>query len=368
MRYLWFSILLALGVRGALPLPRGLSRLDPVKKLLDARQVSSITQILPQPRLPSVAPLTTNQAPTLTSNSIPTTSNALPTTIQAAPTSNSSISLLFTQTSTSARPSSSATNTPTSAPVTDINVPFSQSKYHQMIIALSCFSVGLLVAFIVTTILALRARSDVEHLRDRLNRYEERLLLILDSDHMAEYQQTIRTMKRHPTRVGQRVRDIFPVSHPQPPGKEEWQKGTRPQAGHRRVTFSEDNHSADASTLLSSSTSRDPAPQYSQTQPLAPTPKSADLNPSPALVPSPPQWTNSPPPQSNFVSTPFTPPLVHPTSLQPRMSDPGRVATPPIRRLPTTPDTSASNHEGSGYTDPSFTSHGRSVSGGYPPH
>ncbi|KAH7334046.1 hypothetical protein B0J17DRAFT_709080 [Rhizoctonia solani] len=400
MRHLWFSLLLALGVRGALLLPRGLPGLDSVDRLLDVRQVVSITSsaiVFPTQPITStipvqsdppttgtiVASLTTNLVATPTSNSVPALSNAPTTTSQTTPATTSSVPLLFTQTSTSARPSSSSeTNTATSAPLTDINVPFSQSKYHQLIIALLCFAVGLLIAFIVTVILALRARSDVDSLRDRLNRYEEGLFMTQRKNgssydigyeasrsfgqqsygrvSMSDPDDTLGSRSRRSMSEGQGQFGSLASTKP-------GQGGTatgRPQPGNRRVTFSDEGHQS----LLSTTTSRGPAPQYYQVQPLAPAPKPINPYDSVALVQSPPQLTSSPPPQSNFASPPFAPPLSHPPSLQPRMSDPGRVATPPIRRLPTTPGASSSSLEGAGYADPLTSRHDLSTSEGYPPY
>ncbi|KAL5638944.1 hypothetical protein ACGC1H_003346 [Rhizoctonia solani] len=401
MQYLWFSLLLSLGVRGALPLPRGLSEPNLVTRLLNGRQVVSVTSSpIGAPTLPIastvpvqsgpplvtssiVAPLTTNPATTTNIISVPATSNVPTTTSQPAPITTSSEPLLYTQTSTSSRLSSLATNTPTSAAVTDINIPFSRSKYHQMIIALGCFAVGLLIAFIVTVIIALRAKADVDSLRDRLNRYEEGINMNQRKD---ESQYEVGYVSSHS--LGQQPYGRVSMSDPDDTlvsrsrrsmGEGQGQFGShpyaktgqgviakgRPQSGNRRVTFSDEGHQTDASLLLSTTTSRDAAPQYSQTQPLAPLPKSTDQYGSPALVRSPPQLSSSPPPPSTFMSTPFTPPTSHPPSLQPRMSDPGRVATPPIRRLPAAPGASSSL-EGSGYTDLFAASQDRLMSGGHP--
>ncbi|CAE6528296.1 hypothetical protein RSOLAG22IIIB_06291 [Rhizoctonia solani] len=405
MRHLWFNLLLALGARGVRPLPRGLSEPDLVARWLDERQVVSVTSSpLVTPTLPLasttsvgsdpalvttsiVAPLTTNLVATTNSVSVPTTSSVLTTTDPSTPTTTSSIPLLYTQTSTSSsassRSSSSAANTSTPAPVTDINVPFSQSKYHQMIIALGCFAVGLLVAFIVTVIVALRAKADVDLLRDRINRYEEQMYMNQQKDRSPyelgstasrsfgqqtygrvstnDPDETLGLRPRRSMSEGQGQFGTLPYAKT---GQGTAAKG-RPQPGNRRVTFSDEGHRSDALPLLSTTTSRDTVPQYSQTHPLAPPPKSTGQYDSPALVQSPPQLSSSPPPQSGFVSTPFAPPLSHPPSLQPGMSDPGRVTTPPIRRLPATPGASA-NIENSGYADPFGTGHGRSTNGGPP--
>ncbi|CAE6478188.1 unnamed protein product [Rhizoctonia solani] len=401
MRHMWFSLFLALCVRGVLSLPRGLSEPDSVARLLDERQVVSVTSspvgaptlpiasTIPIPSDPPlatssiVAPLTTN--PVATTNIIsapapvPVTSNAPATTSQPTPVpiTTTSVPLLYTQTSTSSRPSNSVTNTPTSAAVTDINIPFSQSKYHQMIIALGCFAVGLLIAFIVTVIVALRAKADVDLLRDRLNRYEEGMdnQRKDESQYEVGYAGSRSLAQRSYGRVSMSDPDDTLVSRPRrsitegqgqfgslpyaKPGQGGIAKG-RPPSGNRRVTFSDEGHQTDASLVSQDA-------QYSQTQPLAPQPKPTDQYGSPALVQSPPQLSSSPPPQSTFVSTPFIPPTSHPPSLQPRMSDPARVNTPPIRRLPVTPGASSSL-EGSGYTDPFAASQDRLTGGGYPPN
>ncbi|KAG8761783.1 hypothetical protein FRC11_013138 [Ceratobasidium sp. 423] len=255
-----------------------------------------------------------------------------------------------------------------------------------MIIALSCFAVGLLVAFIVTVILALRARADVDLLRDRLNQYEEGLSMNQrkhESGYNIGYEASSSYRKRSYGQVSTIDPDDATRSHAYgrrsmsegqfaslpstTSGKGGMAKSACPQPGQRRVTFSADDHAPDTPPLLSATTSRDSGPQYTQTQPLAPAPTSTNPFGTPALVQSPPQLTSSPPPQPNFVPTPFMLPLAHPSSLQPRVSDPNRVTTPPIRQLPTTPAASYGGHEGSGYADPYATSHGRSVGGGYPP-
>ncbi|KDN42640.1 hypothetical protein RSAG8_06597, partial [Rhizoctonia solani AG-8 WAC10335] len=293
MRYLWSSLLLTLGVRGALTLPRGLSEPNSVARLLDARQVVSVTSSpIAAPTQPIastvpvgsdpplvtssvVAPLTTNLVATTNSIFVPTTSN-VPTTIsQPVPTTTSSVPLLYTQTSTSSRSSSSATNTPTSAPVTDINVPFSQSKYHQMIIALSCFAVGLLIAFIVTVIIALRTKADIDLLRDRLNRYEEGMYMNQRKGEspyeigyaasrsfgqqsygrvsMSDPDDTLGSRPRRSTSEGQGQFGSLPYAKT---GQGGTAKG-RPQSGNRRVTFSDEGHQSDASPLLSNTISQD---------------------------------------------------------------------------------------------------------------
>lgn len=63
--------------------------------------------------------------------------------------------------------------TATPTPVSDTNVPFVDSKYHQMIIALASLCGALIIAMIALAVVALRARSDVDLLHDRLSRYEE---------------------------------------------------------------------------------------------------------------------------------------------------------------------------------------------------
>ncbi|CAE7079505.1 unnamed protein product [Rhizoctonia solani] len=397
MWYPWFIILLTLDVCGALPLPRRLSEPDLVAKLLDARQFVSVTSspigaptqpitsaisLEPNPLATSsiVAPLPTNPVATISTISVPTTFDVPTATSQPTPTTTSSVPLLYTQTSTSSRSSSSVADTPTPSPVTDINVPFSQSKYHQMIIALGCFAVGLLIAFIVTVIVALRAKSDVDLLRDRLNRCEEEMYMNKRKDEspyevgyaasrtfgqrsygqvsMSDPDDTLGSRPRRSVSEGQGQFRTLPYT----------KTGQGGAAKGRRVTFNDERNQSDASLLLSTTTSRDAAPQYPQSQPLAiaPPPKPTDQYGSPALVKSPPQLTSSPPPQFTFTSAPFVPSVSHPPSLQPRMSDPGRVGTPPIRRLPVTPGTSSSSHEGSGYADPSTNNHDRSGNGGYP--
>ncbi|KAF8603310.1 hypothetical protein BDV93DRAFT_523385 [Ceratobasidium sp. AG-I] len=130
--------------------------------------------------------VTTTSEPTATSSDLstsdpPPTSTPEPTSAAPSPTSptegagqtTSSVALLFTQSAVTSK-----TQTPTMAAssptgISDTNVPFLKSKYHQMIIALACLSGALLIAMIALAIVALRARADVDLLHDRLSRYEQ---------------------------------------------------------------------------------------------------------------------------------------------------------------------------------------------------
>ncbi|KAF8753012.1 hypothetical protein RHS01_07354 [Rhizoctonia solani] len=372
MRYLWLGLLLALSTCAA-SLPRELHNPEAVDKLLNARQTSSaassstdapaqsatsINSAAPFPTTSSVASLTTPTNDATTTVSVVVTSTR--TSSMTSPTSSSSSS--STQSSTSTHSSSSETTsmTPTSAPLTDINVPFYQSKYYAMIIALCCFAVGLLIAFIVSVVIALRARSDVGDLRDRLNRYEEQMYLSKQEDSTSyvgyavphsfgqrsygrvstnDSDSTLVTRSRQPTSTSGGQRE-FGVISPSPLGQ-----GTKPksrsQTGQRRVTFSDEGPSTDEAPLLSSSVFRDSIPQYAPQYSQAPAPKPIDPYGSSALAQSPPQFPASPPPQTTFESTPFTPAL----ALGPRVNSPTRVASPPIRRLPATPDLSSSEQD-----------------------
>ncbi|CCO30281.1 aldehyde dehydrogenase [Rhizoctonia solani AG-1 IB] len=286
---------------------------------------------------------------------------------QGGPSATNSISSSSTRStsSTSARSSSSETNstTPTSAPLTDVNVPFYQSKYYPMIIALCCFAVGLLIAFIVSVIIALRARSDVGDLRDRLNRYEEQMFFskqAVDSTSNVGYEVPRSFGQRSYGRVDMSDSESTLVSRPrQSTGQTQREFGglpssqlgqgttkTRSQTGTRRVTFSDEEHLTDASPLLSSSVFGDSTSQYTPTRLQAPAPKPVDPYGSSALVQSPPQLPSSPP--QVYEATPF---VLSPT-LHPGASDPARVITPPIRRLPTTPGPSSSNQEHDAYANP----------------
>ncbi|KAG9103350.1 hypothetical protein FRC06_011348 [Ceratobasidium sp. 370] len=124
---------------------------------------------------------TPEPTPSLTSDTATPTSSPLDTTSQVAsspsPTlaqtgSSSSVGLLFTQTTPSSRPVVTVTVAPTSD-ANDSNVPFVDSKYHQLIIALACISGALLLALIATAVVAFRARADNDLLHDRLSRYEQ---------------------------------------------------------------------------------------------------------------------------------------------------------------------------------------------------
>ncbi|KAG8758407.1 hypothetical protein FRC12_010017, partial [Ceratobasidium sp. 428] len=127
----------------------------------------------------SEPPSTSEPAPTsdpAASSSAPPESTSQPATSSppdpSQSGSSSSVGLLFTQTTSSSRPVVTVTSSPT-ADNTDSNVPFVDSKYHQLIIALGAISGALLLALIFTAVIAFRARADNDLLRDRLSRYEQ---------------------------------------------------------------------------------------------------------------------------------------------------------------------------------------------------
>ncbi|KAG9126496.1 hypothetical protein FRC07_003202 [Ceratobasidium sp. 392] len=278
------------------------------------------------------APTSTDAAPTSepAPTSDPATSTSAPPTTSQAPTSpppnpsqtgsSSSVGLLFTQTTPSSRPV--VTITPSAqADNSDSSVPFVDSKYHQLIIALGSVSGALLIALIVTAVVAFRARADNDLLHDRLSRYEQGFdlpqrgkgspgsqggygrLSLHDPDDMRGSRRSLsETQLMKSTPAGRRVSGA-PMGSGTPPG-------------NRRVTFggSDSMHSnaasgsSDHSPLLAGvSTNKGEAPLFPDTH----------------------------------ASTSFPPP-----------PEPHRVnsSDSAVRRLPTAPRASNSSHES--YTDP----------------
>ncbi|KAG8692209.1 hypothetical protein FRC08_009936 [Ceratobasidium sp. 394] len=282
------------------------------------------------PTASSPAPTSTDAASTSEPTPSPTSDTVTPTSSPVASTSqvtssppptqtgfSSSVGLLFTQTTPSSRPVVTVTTAPT-ADANDSNVPFVDSKFHQLIIALACIAGALLLSLIFTAVVAFRARADNDLLRDRLSRFEEGFdlpqrgkresaaslggygrLSLNDPDDMRQSRRSLSEAQIKATPAGRRLSGA-PMGSGTPPG-------------NRRVTFggSDSMHStgsSDHSPLMSSS-NKGEAPSFPDTH--APAYQHASIPPPPHAN----QRVNS--------------------------ADSG------IRRLPTTPGTS---HEG--YTDP----------------
>ncbi|KAB5590617.1 Aldehyde dehydrogenase [Ceratobasidium theobromae] len=369
-------------------LPRWRFEAEPRNQLLGVRQLlSTSSSLLVVPTSTTSSPDSATTTPSLTTSEGPSLSTSLQissteqpastslsapptsTTAQTTPFSTESVPLLFTQTSTTSSRATFSATTPPPTILSDVNVPFGRSKYRQLIIALACFSAGLLIALIALAIVAFRARADVDLLRDQLSRHEETIDLSLrkvDSSPSSRSGGYGRISINDPDELkGSRSRRPMSEGRINLPQARSAAGGLAKDASarprDRHVSFGSDNRPS-ALPLLSRpppQERRNSMPLRAETRPPVPS-KSAQASspPSPPRKQAAPRSITSPRSQVSG-------PRPNPETRRMSFNDPGSGSSNQIRQLPTTPTISSTTSHDSSYYDPHI---GRtSNSGGYFP-